>query len=134
MRQGDMMVQIRLLFLKNVVKALDIHAIMFNLFQGRGEKLEHFKSHFKKYLYHDLLPVDNAWCFFFVLTLSSVSSVQFSHLVVSDSLRPHNLQHARLPCLSPTPRVHSTHVHQVGDAIQPSHPRSSPSSPAPNPS
>ena len=33
------------------------------------------------------------------------SSVQFSCSVVSDSLRPHGLQHARLPC-SPTPRVH----------------------------
>ena len=32
------------------------------------------------------------------------SSVQFSHLVVSDSLWPHWLQHTRLPCLSPTPR------------------------------
>ena len=34
-------------------------------------------------------------------------SVQFSHSVVSDSLRPHELQHARPPCPSPTPRVHS---------------------------
>ena len=32
------------------------------------------------------------------------------------------MQHARPPCPSPTPRVHSTHVHRVGDAIQPSHP------------
>ena len=31
------------------------------------------------------------------------SSVQFSCSVVSDSLRPHELQHARLPCPSPTP-------------------------------
>ena len=31
----------------------------------------------------------------------------FSHLVLSDSLWPHELQHARLPCPSPTPRVHS---------------------------
>ena len=30
-------------------------------------------------------------------------SIQFSHSVVSDSLRPHGLQHARLPCPSPTP-------------------------------
>ena len=30
---------------------------------------------------------------------------QFSHLVVSDSLWPHGLQHARLPCSSPTPRA-----------------------------
>ena len=34
------------------------------------------------------------------------SSVQFSCSVVSDSLRPHESQHARLPCPSPTPRVH----------------------------
>ena len=33
-------------------------------------------------------------------------SVQFSHSVVSDSLRPHESQHARPPCPSPTPGVH----------------------------
>ena len=33
------------------------------------------------------------------------SSVQFSHSVVSDSLRPHGLQHVRHPCPSPTPGV-----------------------------
>ena len=33
--------------------------------------------------------------------------VQFSQSVVSDSLRPHELQHARPPCPSPTPGVHS---------------------------
>ena len=32
-------------------------------------------------------------------------SVQFSHSVVSDTLRPHRLQHARLPCPSPFPRA-----------------------------
>ena len=34
------------------------------------------------------------------------SSVQFSCSVVSDSLQPHEPQHARPPCPSPTPRVH----------------------------
>ena len=34
-------------------------------------------------------------------------SVQFSHSVVFNSLRPHGLQHARPPCPSPTPRVYS---------------------------
>ena len=34
-------------------------------------------------------------------------SVQFSHSVVSDSLQPHESQHARPPCPSPTPGVHS---------------------------
>ena len=36
-----------------------------------------------------------------------MSSVQFSHSVVSDSLRPHESQHARPPCPSPTLGVHS---------------------------
>ena len=40
-----------------------------------------------------------------------VSSVQFSHSVMSDSLGPHELQHVRPPCPSPAPGVHSSHVH-----------------------
>ena len=36
-----------------------------------------------------------------------ISSVQFSRSVMSDSLRPHESQHARPPCPSPTPRVYS---------------------------
>ena len=35
------------------------------------------------------------------------TSVQFSHLVMFDSLRPHGLQHARPPCPLPAPRVYS---------------------------
>ena len=38
---------------------------------------------------------------------SQTGSVQFSHSVMSDSLRPHGLQHARLPCPSPTPGAYS---------------------------
>ena len=53
----------------------------------------------------------------------SYSTVQFSHSVTSDSLQPHGLQHARPPC--PSPELTQTHVHWVGDAIQPSHPLSS---------
>ena len=52
----------------------------------------------------------------------------FSCSVVSNSLPPHGLQHARLPYLS----LSQTHVHWVADAIQPSHPLSSPSPPALN--
>ena len=47
----------------------------------------------------------------YLFTLSSsgftFSSVQFSRSVVSDSLWPHESQHARPPCPSPTPGVHS---------------------------
>ena len=39
--------------------------------------------------------------------LTVFSSVQFSCSVMSDSLQPHELQHATPPCPSPTPRVHS---------------------------
>ena len=77
-------------------------------------------------LVNELLPVP------FLLLVKP--SVQFRCSVVSDSLRPHESQYARPPCPSPTPGVTQTHVHWVGDAIQPSHPLSSPSPPAPNPS
>ena len=56
--------------------------------------------------------------------------LQFSRSVMSDSLQPHGLQHARLPCPSTTPELAQTHVHQVSDAIQPSHPLLSLSPPA----
>ena len=49
---------------------------------------------------------------------------------MSDSLQPHGLQHNRPPCPSPSSHeLTQTHVHWVGDAIQPSHPLSSPSPP-----
>ena len=41
------------------------------------------------------------------INVLKISSVQFSRSVVSDSLRPHESQHARPPCPSPTPGVHS---------------------------
>ena len=41
-------------------------------------------------------------------------SVQFSRSVVSDSLRPHELHHARPPCPSPTPGVYSNSAGKYG--------------------
>ena len=49
---------------------------------------------------------------------------------MSDSLWLHGLQHTRLPCPSPLLKLAQIHVQWVGDAIQPSHPLSSPSPPA----
>ena len=50
-------------------------------------------------------------------------ALQFSCSVVSDSLLPHGLQHTRLLCPLTTPRAYSNLlIHQVGDAIQQSHP------------
>ena len=59
-----------------------------------------------------------------------LNEFQFSRSVVSDSLRHHESQHAGPPCPSPTPEFTQTHVHRVGDAIQPSHRLSSPFPPA----
>ena len=70
----------------------------------------------------------------FKLLKIHVSSVQFSCSVMSDSLRPHESQHTKLPVHHQLPEFTQTHIHQVSDAIQPSLPRSSPSPPAPNPS
>ena len=64
---------------------------------------------------------------------TSISSVQFSHSVVSDSLRPMDCSMPGLPVHHQLPEFTQTHVHWVRDAIQPSHPLLSPS-PAPNPS
>ena len=49
------------------------------------------------------------------------SLTHFSCSVMSDSLRRHESQHSRHPCPSSTPEFTQTHVHQVGDAIRPSH-------------
>ena len=56
--------------------------------------------------------------------------LSFSHKVTSNSLRPHGLQHTRLPCPSLSPRVCSNSAHCVGDDTQLSHSLSSLSPPA----
>ena len=62
-----------------------------------------------------------------------ISSVQFSCSVMSDSLQAHESQQPGLPVHHQLPVFTQTHVHRVSDAIQPSHPLSSPSPPAPIP-
>ena len=68
----------------------------------------------------------------FMPVANSISSVQLSHSVMSNSLRPHVLQHTRIPCPSPTPGLAQTHIHSVSDAIWPTHPLSYVSPPALN--
>ena len=64
------------------------------------------------------------------------SSVQFSSVAQScpTLCDPMNRSTPGLPVHHHLREFTQTHVHRVGDAIQPSHPRSSPSPPAPNPS
>ena len=59
--------------------------------------------------------------------VQNFSSVQLSRLVMSDSLQPHGLQHARLPVLHHLLEFAQTHVHRVSGAIQLSRPLWSPS-------
>ena len=57
------------------------------------------------------LPRLSLWSHSYLLShhipSGSFSSVQYSHSVMSDSLRPHGLQYAKPPCPSPIPRVYS---------------------------
>ena len=48
-------------------------------------------------------------------------AVQFSHSVMSDPLRPHELQHARPPCPSPAPRVYSNKFMCIKSVMPSSH-------------
>ena len=62
--------------------------------------------HYRQILWEDVIK----YCSFHLADALSAlspqfSSVQFSPSVMSDSLRPHGLQHTRPPCPSPTPRV-----------------------------
>ena len=65
-----------------------------------------------------------------------LSSVQFSSVaqLCPTLCNPMNRSMLGLPVHHQLPEFTQTHIHRVSDAIQPSHPGSSPSSPAPNPS
>ena len=89
--------------------------------------------------------VDLAWTTaVFVTNLSApslllwveFSSVQFSSVAQSCPTLCNPMNHSTpgLPVHHQLPQFTQTHIHRVGDAIQPSHPLSSPSPPAPNPS
>ena len=75
--------------------------------------------------------------FFYVWNFCEcISSVQFSSVaqLCPTLCEPMNRSTPGLPVHHQLPELTETHVHQICDAIQPSHPLSSPSPPAPNPS
>ena len=80
-------------FLKNLARVSTIHEC-----RGRWF-LDHHPYSLLSSLWMDWVNVAQF--------LFQFSSIQFSRSVVSDSLRPHESQHARPPCPSPTPGVHS---------------------------
>ena len=72
----------------------------------------------------------------YMTTGKTISSVQFSSVTQSclTLCNPMNCSMPGLPVHHQLPEFTQTHVHQISDAIQPSHPPLSPSPPAPNPS
>ena len=88
-------------------------------------------------LLHRIFPTQESnrgllHCRWILYQLSSqFSSVSQSCLTLCD---PKNCSTPGLPVHHQLPEFTQTHVHRVGDAIQPSHPLLSPSPPAPNPS
>ena len=80
-------------------------------------------------LYGLLENLDETRIKYFINIKVLLFSVQFSCSIVTNSLWSHGLHHAKLPVNHQLPELAQTHVHQVGDAIQPSHPLLSPSPP-----
>ena len=80
------------------------------------------------------LYISEVWMYFF--TNGNEKAIQFSSVVQSCQTlcNPMNRRVPDLPVHHQLPEFIQTHVHRVGDAIQPSHPLSSPSPPAPTPS
>ena len=85
---------------------------------------------------HIFICVQWAVSWLLLLILYQVDSVQFSSVAQScpTLCDPMNRSTPGLPVHHQLPEFTQTHVHRVGDAIQPSHPLSSLSPPAPNPS
>ena len=80
--------------------------------------------------------VDSLQIFPCIFSSSNTLTIQFSSVAQSclTVCDPMNRSMPGLPVYHHLPEFSQTHVHRVRDAIQPSHPRSSPSPPAPNPS
>ena len=99
-------------------------------------ELSEYKFYRAQWLTKDILVYCTCNCFLksvykiykIIFIIIKFSSIQFSHSVVFNSSRP------GLPVHHQLLEFTQTHVHRVSDAIQPSHPLSSPSPPASNPS
>ena len=97
---------------------------------GKCETRKSFYFYFSEGKINTLMLLCKLFLLFLLYIFPHVQSVHFSYLVMSDTWWLHGLQHAKHPVHHQIPEFTQTHVHGVGDAIQPSHPLSSPSPPA----
>ena len=85
-----------------------IPSLWFSFLSSLLLSLSHFLSNLSCLCLHYKLVSPHQYCWVLKVAKElAYLSVQFSHSVESDSLWPRGLQHARLPCLSPTPRAYS---------------------------
>ena len=109
------------------------HLIIF-LFQVQEENTHANRN--LTFKYKCILQKSNSYMVFRIFPMSKFSSVQFSSITQScpTLCDPMNRSMPGLPVHQHLLEITQTHVHWVSDTIQPSHPLSSPSPPAPNPS
>ena len=91
------------------------HLVYNNILPALGNTL-HANS--QPYFFCSSLKMTTFFLFYTFVII--YSSVQFSHSVVSMSLRPHALRHARLPCSSPTPGACSNSCPLMMPLVMPS--------------
>ena len=82
-------------------------SVLFNMRLFWGGSTGETRSDLLLSFLHPGVPMGKVYIYIYTSIYTRFSSVQFSRSVVSDSLRPHESQHARPPCPSPTPGVHS---------------------------
>ena len=103
-------------------------------------KLQYFviqaTLHLPMYLFYQEIKILVGVMRSMLVWVNNQHSVQFSSVAQSCATLCDPMNHSTpgLPVHQQLPEFTQTHVHQVSDAIQPSHPLSSPSPPAPNPS
>ena len=120
-------------------KSIEIISIIFTESNGMHLEVNHRKINFKNFMEikkacykkaNESIKVVHRGKFIVI------SSVKFSSVAQScpTLCNPMNCSTPGLPVHHQLPEFTQTHIHRVSDAIQPSHPPSSPSPPAPNPS
>ena len=126
------------------VDLLAVQGTLKSLLQHHSSKASTFRcsAFFTVQLSHPYMTTGKTISFTRLTLVDKITSLLFNMLSQFSSVAqscpnpcdPMNCNMPGLPVHHQLPELTQTHIHQVGDAIQPSHPLSSPFPPAPNPS